>query len=78
MSSFDLICEIEPPTKPDLRKVRHQIGVLVDAVGNDRLAGVDAACEQILRLRDSGAFHGVHLVPVARYREVALRLENDL
>ena len=28
MSSFDLICEIEPPTKPDLRKVRHQIGVL--------------------------------------------------
>lgn len=51
---------------------------LVDAVGNDRLAGVDAACEQILRLRDSGAFHGVHLVPVARYREVALRLETDL
>jgi methylenetetrahydrofolate reductase (NADPH) len=28
VSSFDLICEIEPPTKPDLRKVRHQIGVL--------------------------------------------------
>ena len=25
---LDLICEIEPPTKPDLRKVRHQIGVL--------------------------------------------------
>jgi methylenetetrahydrofolate reductase (NADPH) len=29
-------------------------------------------------LRDSGAFDGVHLVPVARYREVALRLERDL
>jgi hypothetical protein len=25
---FDLVCEIEPPTKPDLRHVRHQIGVL--------------------------------------------------
>jgi 5,10-methylenetetrahydrofolate reductase len=25
---FELICEIEPPTKPDLMKVRHQIGVL--------------------------------------------------
>ena len=26
--TFDLVCEIEPPTKPDLRRVRHQIGVL--------------------------------------------------
>src|SRR5215813_14382167 len=26
--AFDLVCEIEPPTKPDLRHVRHQIGVL--------------------------------------------------
>src|SRR5690242_13853084 len=26
--SFDLVCEIEPPTRPDLRHVRHQIGVL--------------------------------------------------
>ncbi len=25
---FALICEIEPPTRPDLRHVRHQIGVL--------------------------------------------------
>src|ERR1700677_3633075 len=25
---FQVICEIEPPTKPDLKKVRHQIGVL--------------------------------------------------
>jgi 5,10-methylenetetrahydrofolate reductase len=51
---------------------------LVSAVSRDRSAGVDAACEQILALRDSGAFDGVHLVPVARYREVALRLEQDL
>ncbi len=25
---FELVCEIEPPTKPDLKHVRHQIGVL--------------------------------------------------
>src|SRR5260370_28690255 len=25
---FELICEIEPPTRPDLTRVRHQIGVL--------------------------------------------------
>jgi hypothetical protein len=37
---------------------------------------VDAACEQIERLRDSGAFDGVHLVPVSRYREMALKLES--
>lgn len=48
---------------------------LVERVGRDRLAGVEAACEQVLRLRDSGAVDGVHLVPVARYREVAARLE---
>ncbi len=51
---------------------------LVSAVEADRNAGVDAACAQVLRLRDSGAFDGVHLVPVARYREVAARLERDL
>jgi 5,10-methylenetetrahydrofolate reductase len=51
---------------------------LVSAVAADRAAGVDAACEQVLALRDSGAFDGVHLVPVARYREVALRLEREL
>ncbi|MGI5147075.1 methylenetetrahydrofolate reductase [Plantactinospora sp. CA-294935] len=49
---------------------------LVERVERDRQAGVDAACEQIERLRDSGAFDGVHLVPVARYREMALRLEG--
>lgn len=49
---------------------------LVDAVDRDRGAGVEAALEQIGRLRDSGAFDGVHLVPVSRYREMALRLEG--
>lgn len=32
-------------------------------------------CAQIQRVRDSGAFAGVHLVPVSRYRQVAARLE---
>ncbi len=51
---------------------------LVEAVERDRDAGVDAACEQILKIRDSGAFQGVHLIPVARYRQVAARLEREL
>ncbi|GAA0952131.1 hypothetical protein GCM10009554_54730 [Kribbella koreensis] len=51
---------------------------LVAAVGRDRDAGVEAACEQILRIRDSGAFQGVHLIPVSRYRQVAARLEREL
>ena len=48
---------------------------LVERVRRDRSAGVHAACEQVLAVRDSGAFDGVHLVPVGRYREVAARLE---
>jgi len=48
---------------------------LIDQVAADQTAGVDAAVEQIQRLRASGAFQGVHLVPVARYREVSARLE---
>jgi 5,10-methylenetetrahydrofolate reductase len=51
---------------------------LVAAVEQDRDAGVAAACEQVLAIRDSGAFAGVHLVPVSRYRQVAARLEADL
>jgi 5,10-methylenetetrahydrofolate reductase len=51
---------------------------LVDALARDPNAGVAAACEQVLALRDSGTFAGVHLVPVSRYREVAARLERDL
>jgi 5,10-methylenetetrahydrofolate reductase len=50
----------------------------VDAVERDRDAGVDLACEQVLAIRESGAFDGVHLIPVTRYREVAARLERDL
>ncbi|MDP4509591.1 methylenetetrahydrofolate reductase [Nonomuraea turcica] len=51
---------------------------LVARVAADRMAGVEAACEQVLALRDSGAFAGVHLVPVARYRDVESRLAAAL
>ena len=30
---FELVCEIEPPTRPDLKHVRHQIGVLSSVAG---------------------------------------------
>jgi len=51
---------------------------LVRQVEADPAAGVDAACEQVLALRDTGAFAGVHLVPVSRFRQVAARLETAL
>jgi 5,10-methylenetetrahydrofolate reductase len=50
---------------------------LVAAVERDRDAGVHAACDLVHAIEASGAFDGVHLVPVARYREVAMRLEAD-
>ena len=49
---------------------------LADKITRDKMAGVEAACQQIARLRDSGAFDGVHLVPVNRYREISARLER--
>ncbi|TMR16169.1 methylenetetrahydrofolate reductase [Nonomuraea turkmeniaca] len=51
---------------------------LVARVAADRMAGVEAACEQVLALRDSGAFAGVHLIPVSRYRDVESRLATAL
>jgi 5,10-methylenetetrahydrofolate reductase len=51
---------------------------LVEQLASDRQAGLDAACEYVAQIRDSGAFDGVHLIPVTRYREVAARLEQVL
>jgi 5,10-methylenetetrahydrofolate reductase len=51
---------------------------LVERVAADPEWGVAAACEQVLALRDSGCFAGVHLVPVSRFRQVAARLETTL
>lgn len=41
-------------------------------------AGVELACELVSEVRSSGAFDGVHLIPVSRYREVAAALEGPL
>jgi methylenetetrahydrofolate reductase (NADPH) len=51
---------------------------LVRSVEQDPMAGVEAACELVLEIRDSQAFEGVHLVPVSRYRQVAGRLQGSL
>lgn len=44
---------------------------------DDPSAGVALACQLAEQVRESGAFDGVHLVPVSRYREVALALEQQ-
>ena len=49
---------------------------VMDAVERDGRAGVDIACDMVDAVRVSGAFDGVHLIPVGRYREVAARLEH--
>jgi 5,10-methylenetetrahydrofolate reductase len=49
---------------------------LIDKLDGDPAVGVDIACQQIETLKESGAFDGVHLVPVSRYRDMATRLKN--
>jgi methylenetetrahydrofolate reductase (NADPH) len=57
-------------TIPDIRVPDH----IVDKLDDDPSVGLDVACEQIESIKSSGAFDGVHLVPVMRYREMAKRL----
>ena len=47
-----------------------------NAIERDPSAGVKLACDLVEGVRASGAFDGVHLIPVSRYREVAARLES--
>ena len=49
-------------------------GAIIDKLDDDPQIGVEIACEQIAAIEESGAFDGVHLVPVGRFREVAARL----
>ena len=49
---------------------------VVDRVERDRGAGVELACELVAASATRGAFDGVHLIPVSRYREVVRRLET--
>ncbi|HWD55954.1 MAG TPA: methylenetetrahydrofolate reductase [Acidimicrobiales bacterium] len=51
---------------------------LVERLEHDRDAGVDVAVDLVTAIRDAGLFDGVHLIPVARYREMAARLEQVL
>jgi 5,10-methylenetetrahydrofolate reductase len=46
------------------------------AIEQDPNAGVALACDLVEAVRESGAFDGVHLIPVSKYREVAARLER--
>ncbi|MGI8774681.1 MAG: methylenetetrahydrofolate reductase [Actinomycetota bacterium] len=48
---------------------------IIDKLDDDPSVGVDLACQQIADIKESGAFDGVHLVPVGRYREMAARLQ---
>jgi 5,10-methylenetetrahydrofolate reductase len=51
---------------------------LVEIIDRDPTAGVAIAADTIAEIRESGAFDGVHLIPVSRYREVAAVLEAIL
>jgi methylenetetrahydrofolate reductase (NADPH) len=57
-------------TIPDIRIP----GRIVDKLDDDPEVGIDLACEQIAAIEETGAFDGVHLVPVGRFREIAARL----
>lgn len=48
----------------------------IAAVEVDPAAGVERACALVEAIEASGAFDGVHLIPVSKYREVAARLEG--
>lgn len=47
---------------------------IIDKLDDDPRIGLDLAMDQIDTLKSSGAFDGVHLIPVSRYREIAQRL----
>jgi methylenetetrahydrofolate reductase (NADPH) len=51
---------------------------IVDKLQDDPTLGIEIACEQIETIRNSGAFDGVHLVPVGRFPEMAERLKGLL
>jgi 5,10-methylenetetrahydrofolate reductase len=55
---------------PDIRIPQ----AIIDKLDDDPDAGVHLACRQIEEIRDSGAFDGVHLVPVGKFRQVAQQL----
>jgi methylenetetrahydrofolate reductase (NADPH) len=51
---------------------------LVEEIDRDPRAGIDAACELVLAIKETHLFQGVHLIPVSCYRAVAAKLEHRL
>jgi methylenetetrahydrofolate reductase (NADPH) len=49
----------------------------VEAVERDPRAGLDLSCRLVGEIAASGAFDGVHLVPVGRHRELATALTRE-
>ena len=72
-----------PPSAVMARKLSVQIPQLavpeslIRALESSRTAGVDFACAMVEQVRTSGAFDGIHLIPVTRYREIAARLDRS-
>jgi len=70
-----------PPSASMARKLSSDIpeltvpAAIIERLERDPDAGVDFACQMVSDIRDSGAFDGVHLIPVSRYRQVAARLD---
>jgi methylenetetrahydrofolate reductase (NADPH) len=54
----------------------HVPAAVVDGVERDPQYGLTVAVELCESIRSAGTFAGVHLVPVSRYREMALLLER--
>jgi 5,10-methylenetetrahydrofolate reductase len=50
---------------------------IIGQVEHDPAAGVRIADELVHAIQESGAFDGVHLIPVSRYREMAAALERS-
>lgn len=68
-----------PGMAKTLAEATDQIDVpveLLDRLVNDPGAGIDFACQLMDDIKASGAFDGIHLVPVSRYRSTAARLEE--
>jgi 5,10-methylenetetrahydrofolate reductase len=74
---------LAPPSASMARKLTSdvpQLAVpqgLIDALDRNADAGVDFACSMVDEVRSSGAFDGVHLIPVSRYRDIAARFERS-
>jgi 5,10-methylenetetrahydrofolate reductase len=70
-----------PPSATMARKLSAEIPqlavpeALIQALEADRDAGVAFAYDMVTQIRESGAFEGVHLIPVSRYRELAALLD---